>query len=110
MLALVLFDLVTPTVPVSPAITPFAIGRTETSPPFASTIALVLLVDKKPALVAGDGGRNEMADPQSGQTDFWRFRVAGLDVGILAPIPIEGFRLALRESSACVASCDDSSV
>lgn len=73
--------------PFPPSI-PFAIGRTLTSPPFASTIALVRLVDGNSAFVVGDGGRREMAAPQSGQVDFWRFRGAGLQDGLRAPSPI----------------------
>lgn len=72
----------------SPSPIPFANGKTLTSPPFASTIALVRLVDGNSAFVAADGGRREMAEPQSGQVDFWRFRGTGLQDGFRAPWPI----------------------
>lgn len=91
-LALVLFDLVRPELPSSTTSTeiPLAMGKTETSPPFASTIALVFRVDMNSAFAEADGARMEMAEPHSGQVDFCLFRDAGLEQGILAPIPIFG--------------------
>lgn len=104
--ALFLFGRVAPTLSASSAIIPFAIGNTETSPPFASTIALVLRADKNPAFVVADDGRKVMAEPQLGQRDFWRFRAAGLHDGILAPTPIEGFRFFSRDASDLMVSVD----